>query len=215
MSENENKDGLLVHIEHFSRLLRDGRYDEIDLTEIEKEAPEVAENFKEVIENLRMMGNKLNQDSSDFPTVQRHLDHISRTTEDGVMNVINMAETMMNECGNALDIIHGIASRFEDNEEVASHARTAGEVVNSLMDKCFSIITAVEFDDINRQLMVKLLNRLNLQSENLMDILMSLNLYNPSEADQSAFIEELKHIIDLDGGERETQESIDELFEAF
>ncbi len=121
----------------------------------------------------------------------------------------------MNECGNALDIIHDIASRFEDNEEVSANARTAGDAVNGLMDKCFAIITAVEFDDINRQLMVKLLNRLNRQSENLMDFLMTMNVYNPSDDDKSAFIEELKHIIDLDGSKRETQESIDELFEAF
>lgn len=215
MSDNENKDGLMVHIKYISELMRDGRYEEIDFSEIEEEAPEITANLKEVVENLKMAGNKLNADNSDFPIVYRHLDHISRTTEEGVMNVINLAENMMNECGNALDVINGIATRFEDNEEIRKHATTAGDTLNGLMDKCFSIITAVEFDDINRQLMVKLLNRLNRQSEDLMDILMTLNLYRPLEENESAFLEELKHIIDLDGTNRETQESIDELFEAF
>jgi len=212
---DNNINGFKAEIKNLSELIRDGRYDDIDLSALEKEAPDIAANFREIVDNLKMAGEKLNKDSSDFPIVYRHLDHISRTTEEGVMNVINLAEAMMNDCGTALDTVNRLASRFEDNDDIRDQVRHAGETINVIMDSCFAIITAVEFDDINRQLMVKLLNRLNRQSEDLSDILMSLNMYRPPEEIQSAFLEELKHIIDLDGSKRETQESIDELFEAF
>lgn len=215
MSNNENKNEIIQRVSILINLLKEGRYNEIDLAIWQEDTPEVAENLRQFIHNLENTCTAINQENSDYPVIQQHLDHISRTTEEGVLTVINTAESLMNECANAQEMLNTMDRRFNENEEIRSHVQNMGEIINVIQDKCFSIITAVEFDDINRQLMAKILSRLDQLSVNLKDNLASLNRYQPLPPGESPFLEDLKHIIDLDGTKRETQESVDELFETF
>ena len=215
MSKQEHKEWLLEQIRSLSERLKEGRYDEIDLSAIEKEASDMARNFGQVIESLESAGQKMGLDSSDLPAISEHLSHISQSTEKGVMTAINTAEAIMEEASKAKESLVQIDEQLSGNEELKNQVREAETRMDTVQDHCFSVITALEFEDINRQVMEKILIRLNQLYDNLLKILLMLKLKDRIEKGDSTFLDGLKHIIDLEGAKRQSQEMIDELFDDF
>lgn len=212
---NTNKDGLLSLFNTISRQLRDGQYDEVNLAHLAEVAPDAAQDLGEFIENLKEATPKLNIDCEELPLVSEHLNHISKSTESGVMNIIDTTELLMEEIANINESLVQIEKEAEGNDEIARHIRAVEDAVNVLQGHTFSVITSVEFDDINQQLMQKILTRLEVLYTNLFELLGSLNVQVPIAREDSAFLDALKHIIDIDGSDRQDQNAIDDLFEAF
>ena len=215
MSKEEHKEWLLEQIRALSEHLKEGRFDEIDLAAIEKEAADMARNFRQVIESLDTAGQKISLDSHDLPTITKHLTHISQSTEKGVMNAINQAEAIMEDASAAKDSLEQINEQVAGDERLVDRIQSVNHRMDSIQDQCFSVITSLEFEDINRQVMEKILIRLNVLYDNLLKILVMLKLKERFENNDSTFLDSLKHIIDLDGANRQSQEKIDEFFEDF
>jgi len=215
MYKDDHKEWLLSQIKVISELLKEGRYDEIDLSAIEREASDMAKNFDQVIKSLESAGQKMSIDSQDLPRISEHLSHISESTEKGIMTVINNTESIMEDATNASEVLYKLQEDFKDNEEVKNKIQEANDFLDSAQGKCFNIITSVEFEDINRQLLDKILGRLNELYDNLLKILLMLKLKERLDNQESGFLESLKHIIDIEGGDRQSQEMIDDLFEDF
>jgi len=215
MNNNNNIEFLLEQIKNLSELFRDGRYNQIDLSALGKENADTAQNFKEVIENLENAAELLIQDSYDLPKINDHLSHISDTTENGVLKVINTSESIMDDTSQIQESLDTILKQFDDNAFLQDKLMGIANITDGIQNKCFSIITAVEFEDINRQLMGRILTRLKELLENLSNILLLLNLTDRIHKRNSTFIESLKHILDIEGANRQSQDMIDELFEDF
>lgn len=215
MSKRDYKEWLLKQVKTLSEQLKDGRYDEIDLSAIEQEASDMAKNFGQVIESLESAGQKMGLDSHDLPKITEHLTHISETTEKGVMEVINTAESIMEETSKAQESLDHVNEQLPDNEDLKNEVQAVSGMMANVQDNCFSIITSLEFEDANRQLMEKILSRLNELYDNLLKILLMLKLKDRLDKKDSAFLESLKHIVDIEGATRQDQEKIDEFFETF
>jgi hypothetical protein len=215
MSDQDKEDGFLARIRVLSEQLKEGRFDKIDLSFLESETPDIAANFRQVVDALESAGRYIKVDSHDLSTVSGHLSHISETTEKGVMTAINTAEAIMEEAVNAKKYLSQIQEGSKGSRELEDLFQAVNGMLDSMQDHCFSVITGLEFEDINRQLMEKILARLNRLQDNLEKIISMLNItVNPDEKD-SAFLESLRHIIDIDGSNRQTQDMIDDFFEDF
>jgi hypothetical protein len=214
MYSQDHREWLLTQIKLLSEHLKEGRYDEIDLAAIENEASDMAKNFGQVIEGLESAGLKMGLDSHDLPTVTEHLAHIAESTEQGVMAAINNTESIMDEATKAKESLQYVEEQVTGNKELKDRVQSVNNMMDTIQDYCFSVITSLEFEDINRQVMGKILARLNEMYENILKILLMLKIKDRIEKD-SSFLEGLKHIIDIEGAKRQSQDMIDEIFEDF
>lgn len=171
--------------------------------------------LEQLIETLNTAFIKVPDDLRDLPHIARHLTHISQTAENGVMKVINLAESMMEQTLDVRDKLEQVAAGLDPAGKAAAEMREIESTLDIFQNNCFSVITAVEFEDINRQLMERILHRISHIEENLAQISGAMRLSSPGEASESQFLENLKHIIDLDGARRQSQDEVDELFESF
>jgi chemotaxis regulatin CheY-phosphate phosphatase CheZ len=215
MSKQEHKEWLLDQIKVLSEHLKEGRYDEIDLSAIEKEASAMARNFGEVIDSLESAGQKMGMDSNDLPTITEHLAHISETTEKGVLTALNTTEAIMDEAAKAKESLVRIRDYLFGNEELKHELLAVNGRMDTVQDHCFTVITSLEFEDINRQVMEKVLTRLNVLYDNLLKILAMLKFKERIEKRDTSFLDSLKHIIDIEGANRQSQDMVDDLFEDF
>lgn len=164
---------------------------------------------------LKLVGEGMNIHNLDLSIIYEHLEHISKTTESGVLTVINTAEAMMEDTSNAMGDLEKLEAKCSENKDLKQSLEKVNETIDSVQNNCFTIITALEFEDINRQLLERILVRLHQIQENQEQILELMELKEPLDKKDSAFLEHLKHIIDLEGARRQSQEEIDELFESF
>lgn len=216
MPSNDDKEKLLERIKTLSGLLKAGRYDEIDFTALEKEAPDIAGNFSEVVKNLESAGEKISLDSHDLPSVDKYLTHITKTTENAVTEVLNTAESIMDDTAKAGEILGHIDEQIPDNnEKLKNEIHYVKDLLDNVQDKSFSVITSLEFEDINRQLSEKIVARLDELYGNLLEIMIILKFKESINKEDSDFLKSLKRIFDIDDAARHSQEVADELFEEF
>ncbi|MCP4150298.1 MAG: hypothetical protein GY757_21295 [bacterium] len=215
MSTQDHKEWLLNQIKAMSELLRDGRYDEIDLSSIEKEAAEMARNFGKVINTLETAGEDMNSHTTDLPLISEHLAHISKTTENGVMSVITSVENIMKDATQAQDALAGLKEKLAGNKELQDEVDGVNSFLGNMQSNSFCIISSLEFEDINRQVIEKILLRLNELYDNLLKILLMIKLKEGIEDKNSAFLESIKHIVDIGNNERQEQEMVDIFFDEF
>ncbi len=197
-----------------TRQMKEGNFEDIDLTFIEQEAPEMAQNFSEIISHIQASAQVIADDSHDLPMICEHLQHISESTEAGVLTVINTAEAFMQDAGDALDILEKLKEATTDNQDCQEKLEEVAVTVNGFLDKSFSILTSLEFEDINRQLLEKILRRINEVYETLTDILTTFRVQEKVQIKDDHFLNDLKRIIDIDAS-RQSQDMIDDLFESF
>ena len=84
-----------------------------------------------------------------------------------------------------------------------------------LQANAFKIITALEFEDINRQKLEKILKKLNQVYDNLIKVLLLLKVKEKIEEKDSSFIREIRHISDPNEDPASKQGMIDELLQEF
>lgn len=208
-----NKDWLIDQLTDLSEALKDGRYQEIDLSRIEVEAEALASNFKEVIDSLQSAGYCISSDSSDVKRISDHLKHISKSTEEGVMRVMDSAEGIIDDATSLSTAVNTLrsGSDFPDNDGIFDQLN---ERLGALQNKAFTIMTSLEFEDINRQQLEKILKRLGEIYNNLMKVLLLLKLKDRITQADSRFIDEIRRISDP-GQKGHQQDTIDALLTEF
>ncbi len=219
MSENEKRNWLINQVISISGLLKDGRYNEIDLSLIEKEAADLASNFGEVIHSLESVGYKIGDDKEDVQQISHHLQHISKTTEEGVMRVMDHSESIVSDVTDISDNLSAIKEKIGDNESVKETVKTDMDSIDAklanLQNSAFTIMTSLEFEDINRQKLEKILGKLNQLYDNLIKVLLLLKVKERIEKKDSNFIEEIRQISDPNEDATNKQGMIDELLQEF
>ncbi|MCP4221650.1 MAG: hypothetical protein GY765_43900 [bacterium] len=199
-----------------SEHLMNGTYDEIDFSLIEQESAEMAANLRAIIDGLELAGNETAADLEDIPITTAHLDHIAKTTEKGVLEVMNTSESIMAELYKVKDSLDKIAEQCPENEVVREEAKTASDILDGAQNQCFSIMTSLEFDDIHRQLLEKIITRLEQSYEKLMELQLVLNLRSNLEKQEDEFLKGLQRIIDIEGtSKRHSQDVVDDILDGF
>ncbi len=215
MSKDDKRTWLLSQIVSLSELLKEGRYNEIDLTLIEKEAADLASNFGEVISSLESVGYKLGDDKEDVQQISHHLQHISKTTEEGVMQVMDHSESIVSDATYISDNISSIKKKLTDQPEITEELDNIDAKLSNLQNNAFTIMTSLEFEDINRQKLEKILSKLNQMYDNLIKVLLLLKVKEKIENKDSSFIKELTQISDPNEDTSDKQGMIDELLNEF
>jgi len=193
--------------------MKDGRYQEIDLSIIEQEAEALASNFKEVIDSLQSVGFRIGNDSNDVQRISDHLKHISKSTEEGVMRVMDSAEGIIDDAtviSSSLDTLSGQTQ----SEDTRKEFDQVNDRLGSLQNKAFTIMTSLEFEDINRQQLEKILKRLGEMYDNLMKVLLLLKLKDKITHADNRFITEIRRISDPEQKSHQ-QDTIDALLNEF
>ena len=214
MSEDLNKQ-LLNRIRFILELINDGRINEVELSPIRNQVPDIAANIKKLVDALDRISVQCNLEAVDMSIIIEHLSHITKTTESGVLAVLNTAESIMNDCNDLRDKLDDITKNLMNYEINVNIVDKLHNSLDSAQNKCFSILTALEFEDINRQLMERITNRLDKLHSHLLDTQPWLKNHQKIEKKDSEFLESLKHIIDLEDSSRKSQQEIDDLFEDF
>lgn len=214
MPSNDYNGGMLERLKQLSELLRNGSRDEIDLPAVGKEIAEITEAYGPQMKGLDSACETVRQDAHDFPKAVDYLSHILKTTETGVTNVLNTAEQIMDDTSKVRTALDGIAERVK-SEDLRNEIRTACAALDAAQDNCFNIITSLEFEDINRQLLEKVLERLDGVYGNLLDMMVLMRLDEPDGEEDSVFLKGLKRIFDISDPARHSQDVADELFEEF
>ena len=196
-----------------SQALKDGRYQEIDLSIIEHEAEALASNFKEVIDSLQSVGFRIGNDSNDVQRISDHLKHISKSTEEGVMRVMDSAEGIIDDATVISSSIEGLSGRSETETDRKEYDQV-NERLGALQNKAFTIMTSLEFEDINRQQLEKILTRLGEIYDNLMKVLLLLKLKDKITHGDNRFIEDIRRISDPEQKSHQ-QDTIDALLNEF
>lgn len=215
MSEEEKRQWLINQVIAISGLLKEGRYDEIDLSLIEKEATELASNFNAVIRSLEEVGYKVGEDTGDVQQISDHLKHISKTTEEGVLQVMDHSESIVSDANAIQDQVSSIKKKIGDQPEVQKDLENIDTTLGHLQANAFKIITALEFEDINRQKLEKILKKLNQVYDNLIKVLLLLKVKEKIENKDSFFIREIRNISDPNEDVSSKQGMIDELLKEF
>ncbi len=215
MAEQDKRQWLLNQVLSISSLLKDGRYEEIDLTLIEKEAADLATNFGEIISSLAEVGYKIGDDKDDVEQISHHLKHISKTTEEGVMQVMDHSEAIVNDATAISEGLGTVRKKVEDNAEVTGILDDIDGKLSTMQNSAFTIMTSLEFEDINRQKLEKILHRLNVVYNNLIKVLLLLKLKEKIENKDSEFISEIRQISDPGEDHTGKQGMIDELLKEF
>lgn len=215
MNENEKRQWLLNQVIGISSLLREGRYKEIDLSLIEKEAADLASNFGEVIASLEEVGYKVGEDSGDVQQISNHLKHISKTTEEGVMAVMDHSESIVSDANRISDNVAILKEKIGDQPELEKPLLDIDETLSQMQTNAFKIITSLEFEDINRQKLEKILSKLTQIYDNLIKVLLLLKVKEKIEEKDSNFIQEITHISDPTEDSANKQGMIDELLKEF
>lgn len=213
--DEDKRNWLLGQIVSLSELLKDGRYDEIDLSVIEKEAADLASNFGEVINSLEEVGYKLGGDKEDVQQISHHLQHISRTTEEGVMQVMDHSESIVSDATAISDNLSSLREKVGDNPEIQQELEAMDAKLGSMQNSAFTIMTSLEFEDINRQKLEKILKKLNQLYDNLIKVLLLLKLKESIEKKDSTFIRDIRQISDPNEDNSSKQGMIDELLKEF
>ncbi len=215
MTEDEKRQWLINQVISISGLLKDGRYDEIDLTLIEKEATELASNFGEVIDSLEEVGYKVSEDRDDVQQISHHLEHITKTTEEGVMMVMDHSESIVSDATVISNNMASLKEKIGDEPNIKVEMDNIDATLAQLQANAFKIITSLEFEDINRQKLEKILKRLTVVYDNLLKVLLLLKVKEKIEEKDSSFIEEIRHISDPNEDPASKQGMIDELLKEF
>lgn len=215
MTEEEKRKWLINQVIAISALLKEGRYDEIDLTLIEKEATELASNFGQVIQSLEEVGYSIGEDKGDVQQISDHLKHISKTTEEGVMQVMDHSESIVSDANLISDSVSAIKKKAGDTPEIKEELDNIDVTLTHMQGNAFKIITSLEFEDINRQKLEKILKKLNQVYENLIKVLLLLKVKERIEEKDSTFIQEIRHISDPNEDVSSKQGMIDELLKEF
>lgn len=215
LSESEKRLWLINQIIAISGLLKEGRYSEIDLSLIEKEAADLATNFGEVIKSLESVGYNVSDDKEDVHQISNHLRHISKTTEEGVMQVMDHSESIVEDATFISGNLASLKEKIGDNPEVAQELDNMESRLSSLQNNAFTIMTSLEFEDINRQKLEKILKKLTQIYDNLIKVLLLLKVKEKIDKKDSSFIREIRQISDPDEDSTNKQGMIDELLKEF
>jgi len=217
MDVEDGTQEILNHVRLILDMVREGSYDSIDLTPISRLEPSLAEGLNLLIQNIKTTGKDLNTDVVDLSIIKDHLDHVTQSFESGVLTVINTAETVMNDTNEIRESLETLNRRLmeTENPQLKPVVENAELVLGEVQNNCFTILTSLEMEDINRQLLERIVTRLDQIQGNLHLLLSNLKIRESLEKKDSAFLDSLKHIIDLEGDSRQSQEDIDDLFEDF
>lgn len=215
MSDEEKRNWLITQMVSISELLKEGRYDEIDLSVIEKEAKDLAINFGEVIHSLESVGYSVSDETDGVQQISHHLKHISKTTEEGVMVVMDHSEAIVSDANRISENIAAIKTKAGNNPEIENELGEIDTTLTHLQTNAFKIITALEFEDINRQKLEKILKKLTQVYDNLIKVLLLLKVKERIEEKDSEFIREIKQISDPYEKTFDKQAMIDELLQEF
>lgn len=209
------EESVLGLIQNAMALLLDGHGNEIDLARIQREAPEMAASLGELINIVSTTHHHMASCMLDMPIINQHLSHISKTTEAGVLTVLNTSEAIMNDALKIKEILDDIERHSPDADPRKQEIQSAQDLLNSIQDNSFSILTSLEFEDANRQLMEKIIQRLEDQLAHSQNILALFKKTLVLHQNDSVFLQGLKHIIDLENTSRQSQDMIDDYFEDF
>lgn len=215
MTEDEKRQWLISQVIAISELLKEGRYNEIDLSLIEKEAADLASNFSEVINSLESVGYKVSDDKEDVQQISDHLKHISKTTEEGVMRVMDHSEAIVEDATYISTNLAAVKGKMADKPEVKEELDKIDSRLSKLQNSAFTIMTSLEFEDINRQKLEKILKKLNEVYDNLIKVLLLLKVKEKIEQKDSSFIREIRQISDPNEDVSGKQGMIDELLNEF
>lgn len=214
MAEVKIHDWLLQQVVSISELLKDGRYTEIDLSSIEKEATDLARNFGSVINSLESAKDNLSN-TYDVPQITDNLQFISRTTTEGVNKVIDYSEAIINDANGISESLAKVKEKGGGLADIAAPITDVENRLANLQNNAFTIMSSLEFEDINRQLLEKILKRLNELYENLVKVLVMLKFKDKIEKNDSAFLDGIKKVADVEGNQTHKQDSIDQLLQEF
>jgi uncharacterized phage infection (PIP) family protein YhgE len=214
MYDDDKRNWLINQLVSISELLKEGRYNEIDLSLIEKEATELAANFGEVIKSIKAVGYKVSEETDDVQQISTHLKYISKTTEEGVMQVMDHSESIVSDANTMTQTMSSIKQKIGDKPEIKDELQAMDSTLTSLQSNAFKIITCLEFEDINRQKLEKILKKLNQVYDNLIKVLLLLKVKEKMDQKDSSFIREIKNISDP-ADKLNKQAMIDELLNEF
>ena len=165
--------------------------------------------------NFEALGENLYHSTNEMPILSQHLAHISETTAEGVTKVMDNAEGIMNKSMELGEKLGNLKEKFPeasaDIDEIINGAST------EIQNQAFGILTALEFEDINRQQIEKISSALNDFQDEFYRLLVLLKLkdYMERKEHDRDVISELKQVVDLEAEGESKQDLIDELFKEF
>ena len=218
MTKPENKEKLLQHVIDISSKLVNGELENIDLSAIEKELNILADNFQRLIENFNVLGENIYHSSNEMPILSQHLEHISETTAEGVTKVMDNAEGIMNTSVEMCGKVDELTEKYKENEELGNDLVGIADYAMNIQNRAFSIMTSLEFEDINRQQIEKITTALTDFQNEFFRLLTMLKIkdYLDKKGHKSAIMHDLQQVVDLHNTESESkQDLIDELFKEF
>lgn len=215
MMDEEKRQWLLNQMISISEKLKEGRYNEIDLSAIEKEATDLASNFGEIIKSLEAVGYKVSEDTGDVQQISTHLEYISKTTEEGVMKVMDHSESIVSDANVISDKVTELKKKTGGQPEIKQDLDEIDGSLANLQNSAFTIMTSLEFEDINRQKLEKILKKLNQVYDNLIKVLLLLKVKEKIENKDSDFIQEITQISDPNEDADSKQGMIDALLNEF
>jgi len=217
---NSQKDVLIHHIVDISKKMVDGELQEIDLSLIQQEINDLAGNFQHIIDNFKVLGESLHDSSKVMPVLAEQLSNVSETTTQGVMKVMDNAEGIMNSAAELSGKVDAIQQKYNDIDEElkADLSDVAGEA-NITQNQAFGILTALEFEDINKQLLTKVLEALNEFQGQFYKLILLLRLkdFMDNQETNHKVLDDLRQVVDYESkaDSEEKQDLIDELFKEF
>lgn len=211
----EREESLVDMLHQAIELLLEGHGNDINWQKLQEKTPELATILGELKQILDATHHHMSSCFIDLPIVNQHLAHIAKSTENGVLTVLNTAEAIMNDAGKIKDILNTIPNDSPQNEILKPTLAETHNLLSSIQDNSFSILTSLEFEDANRQLMEKIILRLEDQLIATEEILTLLKKSVSLNKNDSTFLKGLKHIIDLESSTRQSQDMIDDYFEDF
>jgi chemotaxis regulatin CheY-phosphate phosphatase CheZ len=108
-----------------------------------------------------------------------------------------------------------IKEKIGDKPEVLGELNNIDTTLAHLQANAFKIITSLEFEDINRQKLEKILKKLTQVYDNLIKVLILLKVKEKIEEKDSTFIREIRCISDPNEDSSSKQGMIDELLKEF
>lgn len=120
---------------------------------IKKEIMEIADNISEIVNNYKKLRNPLMESQEKVPQATEHLDKINEQTEAATQKMLDMVEAVTQR---EEEIIQSLESLKDDitgdnKEKIISHIDTLIKKATENNDDTFTIMGALQFQDITSQ----------------------------------------------------------------
>ncbi len=121
--------------------------------QIQKEISELTDSINLIVDNFKTLRNPLAESHEKVPIAARQLDKVTEQTEAAANRMLDMLETITERQGEVITGLETIKGEVEKQgaEELTTLANSLVEKVNTNLNDAYSIMDALQFQDITSQ----------------------------------------------------------------